>query len=59
MKIIVDEIPKTPKDCIFCEYSPILKKWSCAILSNTGARYTLCKLERGHDICPYLKGENN
>lgn len=51
MKIIVDEIPKNPADCLFGVYSEGVPVCFC-LLNNNGQG--LCCLKFSY-ICPFLK----
>ena len=55
MKVIVDELPKSPKDCIFAEYISMTSKYKCMFLQGL---YSRCKLECGEE-CLYLKAESD
>lgn len=48
MKIIVDELPKEPKECLFC-YWNCEYGWLCKPF-----KYEYCYVDKNLD-CPYLK----
>lgn len=51
MKVIVDELPDTSKNCIFAEYIGMTSKYKCMFKSGM---YSRCSLDT-KEICPYLK----
>lgn len=55
MKVIVDEIPKISKECIFSEYIQMTSKYKCMFQQGM---YSRCKLDHG-EKCPYLKQEED
>lgn len=56
MKVIVDELPTLPKECLFAEYIQMTSKYKCMFESGM---YSRCKLDMEKE-CPYLKkGEYN
>lgn len=55
MMIIVDELPKTSKECIFSEYIQMTSKYKCMFQHGM---YSRCCLDHG-EKCPYLKMEEN
>lgn len=51
MKVIVDELPDTSKNCIFAEYIGMTSKYKCMFKSGM---YSQCSLDTKEN-CPYLK----
>lgn len=51
MKVIVDELPDTSKNCIFAERIGMTSKYKCMFKSGI---YSLCSLDTKEN-CPYLK----
>lgn len=51
MKIIVDELPKTAKDCAFSEYYSLTNKHACILQHGM---YSRCNLECNME-CRFLK----
>lgn len=51
MKLLVDKLPESSKDCLFAEYISMTSKFKCGFKSSL---YSRCKLETGKE-CPYLK----
>ena len=51
MKVIVDELPKTSKECIFAEYIHMTSKYKCMFRQGM---YSRCVLDSG-EKCPCLK----
>lgn len=54
MKIIVDKIPFTSKECIFSELINMTGRRKCMFRQGM---YSRCYLESG-EKCPYLKKKN-
>lgn len=50
MKVIVDQLPKTSKECIFAEYIQMTSKYKCMFQHGM---YSRCNLDCGEE-CPYL-----
>ena len=51
MKVIVDELPDTSKNCIFAERIGMASKYKCMFKSGM---YSRCSLDTKEN-CPYLK----
>lgn len=51
MKIIVDELPKVPEDCLFAEYISMTNKYKCMFRHGM---YSRCDIDPEGE-CPYLK----
>lgn len=51
MKVIVDELPDTSKNCIFAERIGMTSKYKCMFKSGI---CSLCSLDTKEN-CPYLK----
>lgn len=51
MKVLVDKIPESSKECIFAEYIGMTSKYTCMFKSGMYSRCNLdCKKK-----CPYLR----
>ena len=57
MKILVNELPKTPKECLFNYHHPGTRQ-GCCKLSETSDTFETCKLGTEGFKCPYLKEFN-
>lgn len=66
MKILVNELPNSSKECLFAEYISMTSKYKCMLQQGM---YSRCNLDCGKE-CPYLetkyplicadqKGKNN
>lgn len=56
MKVIVDELPKKPEDCVFSDYVGMTGRCVCFLKSGI---YSRCDLDMNKE-CPHLKkGESH
>lgn len=51
MRVIVDELPDKPEDCLFAEYIGMTSKYKCMFKHGM---YSRCNLDCDKE-CPYLK----
>lgn len=51
MKVLVDKIPESSKECIFAEYIGMTSKYKCMFKSGM---YSRCSLDC-EKKCPYLR----
>lgn len=42
MRYLVDEMPRTPVDCPFCEYTLMQNEYRCACTQHLCGRFTSC-----------------
>lgn len=53
MRVVVDKLPKSGKECVFSEEVKMTSKYKCAFIQGL---YSRCRLDSEGE-CPYLKEE--
>lgn len=56
MKIIVDELPTLPEECLFSEYRELSGRYVCMVESG---KPVICELNRGKECLYFKKGEKS